>query len=246
MYNQVRTDTRNSLARRAIKAVFYKDFYKEQEDMVSFYQQYLSNRGLSNTSQVFRFSWLKQSRRMITYKLTDTLMQTLPVDWQKMARLYYAEDKPQVKISGDLFISSSTLNNWDIRLLEMVVNYAILLRISKDDVFYLPRLINMVKALSDISMLIKRLEQYGKLDIVSPGFIANVNQRMVNYRAIINIMDNHRLNHDQGLLEMVVTAKCNSPMSTAFEIAKVCGGIHPTVVGKYLKDFYREIDYLLV
>ncbi len=246
MYKQLRTDTRNSLARRAIKAVFDKDFYKEQEDMVSFYQQYLSNSGLSKTSQVFRFSWLKQSRRMITYKLTDTLLQTLPADWQKMARLYYAEDKPQVKISSALFISSSTLNNWDVRLLEMVVNYAILLRISKDDVFYLPRLINMVKALSDLSMLVKRLDQLGKTDIVSPAFIANINQRMVNYRAIINIMDNHRLNHDQGLLEMVVTAKCNSPMSTACEIADACDGIHPTVVGKYLKDFYREIDYLLV
>ena len=120
MYRQSRTDTRDFLARKAIKAVFDKNFYREQEALALSFQQYLSSKGAGDISDVFRFSWMKQSRRMITYRLTSTLIQTLPLRWQRMAEMHYASEDRQVKICNDLYLSVSTLNNWDMRLLNML------------------------------------------------------------------------------------------------------------------------------
>ena len=243
MFNQVKTDTRRSLARKSIRAVFDKKFYNAQEDLASFYQQYFSEG--HNNSQMFRFSWLKQCRLMITYNLTSSLLQTLSPEKQKLAEMLYYSEQTQISICNNLFISVSTLNNWDMRLLDMLVDYAILLRITKHDVFYLPRLINMVKALSDLSMLIKRLDQHSSTAIVSPAYVANINQRMTNYRAIITVLNDYKLNSDQGYKPMIVSAKCNNPDATAIEIASVCK-VHPTVVGNNLNNFFKEIENFLV
>lgn len=245
MYRQSRTDTRDFLARKAIKAVFDKNFYREQEALALSFQQYLSSKGAGDISDVFRFSWMKQSRRMITYRLTSTLIQTLPLRWQRMAEMHYASEDRQVKICNDLYLSVSTLNNWDMRLLNMVINYAILLRLSKEDVFHLPRLVNMVNALSDMLMLIKKLDPAEKGQLVSPAFTANLRERLSKYREIISVLDGYKLNYRNGMMPMIVTAKCNNPEATAPEIADICN-MHASIVGKYLKNFQNEISpYLL-
>ena len=191
---------------------------------------------------------MKQSRRMITYRLTSTLIQTLPLRWQRMAEMHYASEDRQVKICNDLYLSVSTLNNWDMRLLNMVINYAILLRLSKEDVFHLPRLVNMVNALSDMLMLIKKLDPAEKGQLVSPAFTANLRdsfrasevRRSLPARAC-----SYKLNYRNGMMPMIVTAKCNNPEATAPEIADICN-MHASIVGKYLKNFQNEISpYLL-
>ena len=247
MYKQTRTDTCKSLARKAIISVFNKDFYREQEEIISFYQEYLNSNNVSinSASQSFRFSWLKQARRIITYRLTKSLIQTLPMDWQKFAKMYYFADDNQVKICNEIHIASQTLNNWDYRLLDMVVYYAILLRISKNDLFHLPRLVNIVNALSELTLLIKKLDCNADSPIVPASYKANIAQRMANYRAIITALTTYKTNRDQGLMPMIISVKCNNPDAKNTTIALECN-IHPSVVNKYVNEFYTEIYKYLV
>lgn len=248
MFTQSRTDTRNSLARKAIKSVYDKDFYKRQIELASFFQEFLDSSAgdVSKTSFSFRYSWLKQARCIITHKLTTALIQTIPQNWQRMAEMRYSPKAyKQTKVSDDLFIATGTLNNWELKLLEMVTNYAILLRISKEDIFYLPRLVNMVSVLTDMTLLIRKLDTYTEKPIVSPAFIANINQRMNNYQAIISCLDKHKHNHKQGFMQMIVSTKCNNPEATAKQIGINCG-IHPSVVGKYINMVYEETKPYLV
>ncbi len=241
MYKQSRTDTRDSLARKAIRSVYDKNFYEEQKDLADSFQQYLSSKGTTEISDVFRYSWMKQSRRIITYRLTSTLLQTLPLRWQRMAEMHYSSKAQQVKICNDLFLSVGTFNNWDMRLLNMVINYAILLRVSKDDVFYLSRLVNMVEALSDLLLLIKKLDPMDKGQLVNRAFTANIKDRLSKCREIISILNYCKLNNRSSIKNMIVTAKCNNPEATVTDIAE-WSGAHYTKVGKCLKEFQEEIS----
>ena len=243
---QSRMNTSVCLARKAIRTVYNRKIYSEQEDAARCFQRYLGNNGSARISQVFRYSWLKQTRRMITYRLTSTLLQTLPLQWQKMAEMHYGpSEKQQAKVSMDLFISSSTFNNWDLKMLQMVINYAILLRLSTDDVFYSARLVNMVKALSDLLLVIKKLDPDGKDALISPAFVSNVSQKLVNYRQIITIIENYKLNSRNGTLPLVVSAMCSNPEATAQEIA-LAGPMDPTTVSNNLRLFRKEISHYLI
>ena len=94
---QSRMNTSVCLARKAIRTAYNKKFYAEQEELTRYFQRYLSSNGSAKMSQVFRYSWLKQTRRMITYRLASTLLQTRPLQWQKMAEMHYGSEKHQAK-----------------------------------------------------------------------------------------------------------------------------------------------------
>ena len=94
-------------------------------------------------------------------------------------------------------------------------------------------------------MLMKRLDPAEKGQLVSPAFTANLRERLSKYREIISVLDGYKLNYRNGMMPMIVTAKCNNPEATAPEIADICN-MHPSIVGKYLKNFQNEISpYLL-
>lgn len=243
-YRQSKTDTRDTLARKAIKAVYDKDFFREQEELATYYQQYLSS-GSTNLSVSLRYSWLKQSRRMITYRLTSTLIQTLPDAWQTMAEMNYSAKSSQLKICNDLFLSVSTFNNWDFRLLQMVLNYAILLRLSAEDLFYLPRLVSMVSALSDMLILVRKLDPGDGGKLVTYSYIANLKERLSKYREVISVLDKFKLDSRSGMMPMIITAKCNNPEATTSDIGGICN-IHPTIVGKYLQQFQKQMSPYLI
>ena len=247
MLKQSRMDIRDTLARKAIKAVYNINLYKEQESYVNLFQQYLSQSGgYSQASTFFKHSWLKQMRFLIMVKLTNVLITTLPAEQQKMSKLYYGpSSKQQCGIYTDLHISQTTLSNWDLKLLNKVFFYAFKFRISKDDVFYLPRLVNTVKFLSDFVALAQKLDPSGKLDLVSPGFLDNANLKLVNYREIISIIGKHKENDRESMLSMIVSTKAKHPDATAAEIGAKCF-MDPTLVSKNIRTFQKSISQYLV
>lgn len=231
----MRKDSLELLEERAVAAlcsVYDKNIIRDLEETGQDCQSYLLQGG--GQSKTFKKIWIQAARKKITIDLTKTIINSLSADKKRYVMLKYGHKWKNPKMSADLFASEATLNNWNHKILDAVIKYAILMELHEENIYFKPLAINLVQTFKHFIAFADRVDPNG--EVISKYYLKTLSFRMHNYRRIIKKLDDVVKESEDGTINKVLTQKIMNPHERGDNIAHFCR-IDKGIVSKTLHEF---------